>query len=122
MEVSKVSGAGLTPADTADMDKFFEKMTLDVELWISKSDIMLRKMSAKANIKDLEGMDIVLEVGYGLPTLGGDVKLEVPADAKEFDPSSLLGGMMGAPVSDPAAIELPEGEAPADFEVLPAIE
>lgn len=115
-EYSKVSGEELAPADTAEMDKFFEKMEVDGELWISQDDTMIRKMSMKMTMKDMEGVDMVFEMGYGLPTLGGDVELEAPADAQEFDPAALFGGMMGPSTS---TLELPEVETgePIDVEL-----
>lgn len=60
----------------------------NAEVWISKNDFTLRRVSAEADYRDdLSGMisySANLSGDIGWPAINGEVKIEVPAEAKDF--------------------------------------
>lgn len=101
---AEISGNSMLAGGTNSLDKFLDNMEFEGFAWIAKSDMTFRKLSGEVEIEDIEGVDAELTMTYSISNLNGTVSVEVPEDAKEFDPMSLLGGL-GAGMAEPAVID-----------------
>jgi hypothetical protein len=101
---AEISGNPMLSGGTNSLDKFLDNMEFEGFVWIAKSDMTFRKLGGEVEIEDIEGVDAELTMTYAISNLNGTVKVEIPENAKEFDPMSLLGGL-GAGMAEPAVTE-----------------
>lgn len=97
-EYAKLSGEEVVTPNEAQLNEAMEKMTFsDGFIWVGKDDMTMKKISGNLVITDLEGVD--LDVNFSaMGNPGGAVKVEIPKDAKEFDPIGMMTGGSGVPV------------------------
>jgi hypothetical protein len=89
----EVSGEeALTDADKAAIEEILEKMTISGTAYIDVEKVVTVRMDIDVMAKDLEGMSLDMNFDYLVKDMGGDVKIEVPADAKDLNEA--MGGIM----------------------------
>lgn len=90
--------------DIAAVEESLAFIEVDGKLMIDEKDIMMNGMEGTIELQEkAEGEPSgTIDFAYTISNVNGDVKIEAPADAKEFDPMQLLGGAM---MMDPAAME-----------------
>ncbi len=82
-----------TEADLADLDAFLATFDMNADLFIGQGDGILRSIAGDIAINPVEGGSVVLNFVLDMGNLNEVVTIDAPADAMEFDPMMLLGGL-----------------------------
>lgn len=93
-EVAKASGREISEQDMDEIVEQSGNIKLSGELYVGKQDKTLRKFIGTLNATEFEAADggsLDLEISYYISNLNGEVKVDVPEGAQEFNPLALLG-------------------------------
>lgn len=98
MEAFSASQGGLmTDGDLNDLKDTLELINFNGSIWVGVDDMTFRMVAGDLIVSPKEegGESANFSFSYGVSDLNGDLHVEAPADAKEFDPLSLMMGMSG---------------------------
>jgi hypothetical protein len=93
-DVAKITNATTADAEAAQIDKMTALLKFKGNVWVSKDDMMMRKVDGMATIAAGEAsnnLDLNFQFTYTVENLNKDAKIEVPAKAEKFDLSKILG-------------------------------
>lgn len=117
VEMSKAQEQPLSEEDIKMMEENWDKFTFTGKVYVGQKDMAMKKVAGTVVVMDLEGADVNAEISMTFSNAGGEVMVEVPKDATEFDLGSMFGGF-GGPV-DPSMTIPPTMEL--DAPVVPAL-
>ena len=103
-ESARINGQVLLPAEMAQMEMSIDAMTLEGEIWVDSSDMLVTRITGEAEVEVAEEENAKVKFDLSLSDFDKEVVIEEPEGVKEFDPFMMLGlmsmGMGGAPAGD----------------------
>lgn len=134
---SEIDGTRISGEDLVQFGTVLTNSNFEAELWIGQEDNTLRKLAGKFTLNDETGATAQIDFALSLWDLNKDLAIEIPEEAKEFDPMMFLGAAalmqggdsIGGAVEGDLSVEgaldtseLPEGFDPNSFTELPAVD
>jgi len=81
----------ISPEELKKLDDFLKNLSFSAKIYIGKSDMTLRKIAGKLELKPIDtGAAFVMDLGVAVTGLNQVVKIEAPAGAQEFDFSKMF--------------------------------
>ena len=92
-ETAKITGAGMKDQDLDEFKKQLDEMSFSGEVFIGKEDKTLHQFIGNVSVanSDIAEGSFELEVSYFIDNLNGEIKVDAPEGAAEFNPMALLG-------------------------------
>ncbi len=92
-EVAKITGGNMTDENLEEFKKQLDETKISGEVYIGKTDKTLHQFVGNVSVSNSEIAEgsFELEVSYFIDNLNGEVKLDAPEGAAEFNPMALLG-------------------------------
>lgn len=93
-DVAKITNATTADAEAAQIDKMTPLLGFKGNVWVSKDDVMMRKVDGKVTVAAGEAsnnLDLNFQFTYAVENLNKDAIVEVPAKSEKFDLGKILG-------------------------------
>lgn len=93
-DVSKITDPTVPEEDYARIDKMTALLGFKGNVWVSKDDVMMRKVDGMLTIaagETTNNLALNFKATYTVENLNKDVKVELPAKPEKFDLSKILG-------------------------------
>lgn len=80
-----------------NLEKLLNGTEMSAEIWIGAKDMTMRRLLAKANLVPEDGGNVDMTMDLKFWGLGKNLTVEIPKDAKDFDPFKLFGDVNAIP-------------------------
>ncbi len=100
IEASKIAGAKeLTAEESKSLDDGLTALNkADIDLWIGAKDFLVKKMALGLTVEEA-GNSVRVDGTVLLTDYNKPVKIEIPANATEFNPAAMMGASAPAPTT-----------------------